>query len=194
MVAIGMCLRSAALLAGIGAGLIGCATDEQLFARYDEAFCPVDGVAVATPLSARSQHLAGGVGAALKWVPIVYFDTDKHALSAAARQALDNNIASLRSDASYRVAVRGFADSSASDSYNRDLSRNRLTSVVRYLQQKGVDASRIIGSSHGETVPLAESESQSAAPINRRVELMLLDRDGRPVTVALPTDMLVKTK
>lgn len=183
--------RSTVSMIFISAGLIGCATNEALFARYDEAFCPVDGVAVATPQRASSP--AAITGAALKWVPIVYFKTDKNELTPVARKALDDNVSLLLSDADHRVAVRGFTDASASSSYNQSLSRDRLTSVVQYLVKKGVDASRVVGSSHGESVPLARNRSPGGNDINRRVELMLLDRDGRPATVAVLADRVVPT-
>ena len=45
----------AGLLALTGAGLMSCASTQELYAEYDQQFCPVDGVGVVVPASTTVQ-------------------------------------------------------------------------------------------------------------------------------------------
>lgn len=64
--------------------------------------------------------------------------------------------------------IDGHTDASGSDSYNMTLSQRRATSVVRYLEAAGIDASRLRAKGHGETAP--RNSADPFAAINRRVE------------------------
>ncbi len=45
----------AGLLALTGTGLMSCASTQELYAQYDQQFCPVDGVGVVVPASTHVQ-------------------------------------------------------------------------------------------------------------------------------------------
>ena len=47
----------AGLLALTGAGLMSCASTQELYAEYDQQFCPVDGVGVVVPASTTVQKM-----------------------------------------------------------------------------------------------------------------------------------------
>ena len=70
-----------------------------------------------------------------------------------------------------RIAVDGYTDASGTDEYNLDLSERRANSVVSYLEDQGVDTSKLIAQGFGESNPL---NGNADDPANRRVEMRLV--------------------
>ena len=180
----------AGLLALTGAGLMSCASTQELYAEYDQQFCPVDGVGVvvpaSTPVQKNGEHVdirevPAAAATLLTWEPAVYYQSDSATLSISARGALDNNVKVLRKFPGHLVAIRGFTDSHSSAAYNRKLAEKRVAGVKSYLAKNGISSMRVVGTSHGESLPLAEGQTAIADNINRRVELLLLDSNGRPL-------------
>ena len=201
----------------LSAALVSCASTQELYAEYDEQFCPVDGQAVefSAKLLARNDADSNAdsdadnnaknneqndgqkvvervvikevpAAATLAWEPAVYFKSDATSLSKSAKRSLDSNIKLLQKFPRHLVAIRGFTDVHSSEAYNRKLAEQRIGGVKEYLTGQGIAGVRIVGTSHGESLPLAGSQSAIADNINRRVELLLLDSDGRPVTSQQP--------
>lgn len=102
------------------------------------------------------------------------FDCDH--LSAQAKQILDTDARRLiDANRLNDVEVAGHTDSIGSDTYNRDLSQRRATSVRNYLVQKGVDPKRLSAKGYGEAQPIADNSTEAGRRINRRVELRVLE-------------------
>jgi chemotaxis protein MotB len=59
---------------------------------------------------------------------------------------------------------------------NWDLSTERALSVVRYLNQQGLPASRLAAAGYGEHQPLDASDSDNARRKNRRIEIKITQR------------------
>jgi outer membrane protein OmpA-like peptidoglycan-associated protein len=103
----------------------------------------------------------------------VTFDVDASDLKTAARQALNDVNAVLRSYPETRINVAGYTDSTGSNSYNQTLSERRAQSVATYLEQGGVDGGRINAVGYGESNPVASNDSEAGRAQNRRVEITL---------------------
>ncbi len=168
-----------------------CASNEVLFAEYEEAFCAVDetpGVPVVVEKIVEKEVFRDkpvikevlAVARQLPWEPAVYFDTDLAKLNEASLQTLANNVAFLKKFPHYNVSIRGFTDKHASPQYNRQLSQRRTTAVLDHLKNAGVESKRLILHAHGESIALSDSHSAVADEISRRVEMILLDDYGRP--------------
>lgn len=183
--------------------LMSCASTEELYAQYDEQFCPVDAHALALPASGAEQIAESPVAkppvprvivrevpaaaiSTLMWEPAVYYNSDATKLSPSARRSLDTNIVMLKKFPRHRVAIRGFTDEHSSAAYNRKLAQERIAGVKRYLKKRGIASDRVLATSHGESIPLAGDQSAIADNINRRVELLLLDSNGRPLASRQP--------
>lgn len=69
------------------------------------------------------------------------------------------------------IQVEGHTDSTGTESYNMDLSAQRAEAVKNLLVQKGVDPSRILSMSLGESKPIASNNSDYGRAQNRRVEI-----------------------
>ena len=59
---------------------------------------------------------------------------------------------------------------------NWDLSTERALSVVRYLNQQGLPASRLAAAGYGEYQPLDASDNDNARRKNRRIEIKITQR------------------
>jgi len=77
---------------------------------------------------------------------------------------------------SARVEVTGHTDSIGGREANRALSANRARSVVAYLTQHGVPASRIESTGYGDTRPIAANDSEEHRAKNRRIEFRVLPK------------------
>ena len=120
------------------------------------------------------------------WEPAVYFGFDLASLTQQETARLDRDLLVLRKQPALMLSVQAFTDSKGSNKYNRDLALRRQQTVVNYLTSKGLSKSRIRMTPLGEELPiLGDSESDRA--VNRRVELMLLDANGRPQSLSIQT-------
>ena len=175
----------------LAAGLLqACASNEELFAEYD-AYCQ----GTACPTSAPEiiyQEVEVLVPAETKpWEPAVYFGYDMDQLESKETARLQSNLEVLESNPGFKISLQAFTDSVATFNYNAALAERRRLTVVNFFVDNGVAEERIISSSGGELMPVLPSDSANDRIINRRVEMMLLDDTGRPVSfeIQLPEQM-----
>ncbi len=133
------------LLAICSAGLMSCASTQELYAQYDEQFCPVDGQGLTVPATATDQKVVERVvikevpaasASMMTWEPAVYYKSDSTKLSRSAKRALDANVSMLQKFPRHLVAIRGFTDARSSEEYNRKLAQRRIAGVKKYLTGK----------------------------------------------------------
>lgn len=72
-----------------------------------------------------------------------------------------------------KIIITGHTDNEGSEELNEELSFNRATGVVNYLQGKGIEASRIIMNCKGETQPRYDNNNEKGKILNRRVEIKI---------------------
>ena len=75
---------------------------------------------------------------------------------------------------SLRVEIAAHSDDIGSDRYNEILSDKRAESVVAYLIDNNIPASRFVARGYGESQPKVPNENEANRAINRRVELKIL--------------------
>ncbi|PWR00010.1 OmpA family protein [Leucothrix pacifica] len=118
------------------------------------------------------------------WEPAVYFGFDLSSLNASEQARLDRDMLVLKKNPSLKLSVQAFTDSKGSQAYNRQLALRRQQTVVDYFMDKGLSRDRILVSPLGEELPIL-GDTKAERVINRRVELMLLDASGRPLSLAV---------
>jgi outer membrane protein OmpA-like peptidoglycan-associated protein len=111
----------------------------------------------------------------------VLFDTGKAQLKPGASLKLDQLAQYLADQPDRRVAIDGFTDSTGSSSFNQELSQARADSVKQALMARGVDASRISSEGYGSAFPVASNNDPSGRQLNRRVEVVIGNENGRPI-------------
>jgi OOP family OmpA-OmpF porin len=103
---------------------------------------------------------------------LVNFDYDSDVLTPEARRNLDEFAAALRDPrlAASSFLVEGHTDATGSPAYNLSLSERRANAVVRYLEGKGIDTSKLVARGLGQTKPRTANPFDA---VNRRVETRL---------------------
>lgn len=165
--------------------LSGCVSTEALYAEYDEV-CPVQARVTDTGLVMVSAIASAAEGEL--WEPAVYFGFDDGGLTDEERSRLDRNLAILKRYPVLQVSVQAFTDQLGSSAYNRRLAERRMQQVSEYLQVNGLDAARIKMAALGKELPILPGKGEQDRIVNRRVELMPLDAQGRPLVMRVDFD------
>ena len=96
--------------------------------------------------------------------------TNSTELSADGKAALGPLIAVLQAHPESSVEVVGHTDSTGAAEYNMMVSKKRAASVAAYIEEQGIDASRITATGEGEENPVASNDTAEGRAMNRRVE------------------------
>jgi peptidoglycan-associated lipoprotein len=111
-----------------------------------------------------------GRGASADLAAMINFDYDQATVREADQETLDRKAAILVANPGVKIRIAGHADERGSDEYNLALGNRRAAAAKRYLENKGVDASRIEVVSYGEERPLNPGSDETAYAQNRRDE------------------------
>ena len=109
---------------------------------------------------------------------LALFDPKSAELSEAGQALLEEqrlNSIELFEDAIY-VEIVGHTDNKGSDEDNMALSEQRANTVRDYLVSKGLDTNIVITAGEGETMPIADNDTDEGRARNRRVEILVLGR------------------
>jgi peptidoglycan-associated lipoprotein len=101
---------------------------------------------------------------------MINFDYDQAVVRPADQATLDRKAVILIANPGVKIRIAGHADERGSDEYNLALGNRRAAAAKRYLENKGVDASRIDVISYGEERPLNPGNDETAYAQNRRDE------------------------
>ena len=122
---------------------------------------------MAREASERARAVAADLSA------VINFDYDQFAVRSADEANLNRKSAILQANPNVRVTIAGHADERGSDEYNLALGNRRAASAKRYLENKGVDGSRLDVVSYGEERPLNPGSDEAAWAQNRRDEFQV---------------------
>jgi peptidoglycan-associated lipoprotein len=104
---------------------------------------------------------------------MINFDYDQATIRQNDESTLDRKAAVLAANPNVKLTISGHADERGSDEYNLALGNRRAAAAKRYLQNKGIDGSRIDVVSYGEERPLNPGHDESAYAQNRRDEFQV---------------------
>jgi len=101
----------------------------------------------------------------------VYFDTNKATFSAQEKAKIDKLVNLLKENSNYNVKITGYTDELGTDAYNLNLSKSRVSSVVRSITSSKIKKNRIeLQKGLGEANPAATNATPEGRALNRRVE------------------------
>ena len=124
--------------------------------------------AAARDEAARRAREAADAAARASLTAVIYFDLDQDALRPESEQTLDAKVGILKSHPALKIRIDGNADDRGSDEYNLALGQRRGAIAKRYLEARGIDASRIEVVSFGKERPTCKEEGESCWHQNRR--------------------------
>jgi peptidoglycan-associated lipoprotein len=104
---------------------------------------------------------------------MINFDYDQATIRQNDQSTLDRKAAVLAANSNVKLTISGHADERGSDEYNLALGNRRAAAAKRYLQNKGIDGSRMDVVSYGEERPLNAGHDESAYAQNRRDEFQV---------------------
>lgn len=104
---------------------------------------------------------------------VVYFGFDKSDLTQAARQTMNDVMATLKTLSNPLVSVVGHADRVGSVQYNQGLSERRAGTVTQALSNGSVPMNNITQSGRSELEPAVPTADGVREPKNRRVEITI---------------------
>ena len=85
----------------------------------------------------------------------------------------------LNKNSDYKVKIDGHTDSIGSEKYNEKLSQKRAEAVRGFLEKYGARPTQMEVVPRGKRHPKTENRTKEGRWVNRRVELKVLDKDGK---------------
>ena len=101
----------------------------------------------------------------------IFFETGKYTLQQVSAAELDNIADLLKENPSVNIQINGFTDNQGKPADNMILSENRAKAVVKYLIQKGIEPTRLSAKGYGETLPIADNNTEIGRAKNRRTSM-----------------------
>ncbi len=80
------------------------------------------------------------------------------------------------------IHIVGHTDDSGIEARNKILSTERAKAVADYLVMKGIDKNRTTFEGVGSSKPFAAGNTEEERGRNRRIEFILMDKDGKSIT------------
>jgi outer membrane protein OmpA-like peptidoglycan-associated protein len=106
----------------------------------------------------------------------IQFDHNKAELLPASHTTLNELVEILQERPTIKLEIAGHTDNVGSAEFNLNLSERRAQAVYNYLVGKQIPAERLTFKGYGETIPIADNDSESGRQENRRVELKVLEQ------------------
>ncbi len=108
----------------------------------------------------------------------IHFEINKAIIKKKSYPILNQVVAVLQQHPEIKkLQIEGHTDSQGPNAYNKSLSQRRAESVVRHLIDKGVAASRLVPKGVGEERPIATNKTVKGRSMNRRVEMIIIERE-----------------
>ena len=114
----------------------------------------------------------------------LFFDSGRAALKETGKEVLKKVADALKSYEDKAIRVVGHTDNVPITKglqkvfpSNWELSAARATTVVRFLQDAGIEPERLLATGRAEYAPVAPNDSPEGRQKNRRIEITLIDRN-----------------
>jgi outer membrane protein OmpA-like peptidoglycan-associated protein len=90
-----------------------------------------------------------------------------------AKAVLDDIAVQMKNNSSLRANVIGYTDNSPYERGRKTLGERRAKAAADYLEEQGVDSSRLTITNGGENDPVGDNKTAAGRKLNRRVEIEL---------------------
>jgi len=108
--------------------------------------------------------------------PCGYFGSGSRVLDNCAKAALDDLATRMKNEPRLYARIMGYTDGSGYEASLKTLGERRAKIVSEYLENKGVDPSRMMVVDEGANNPVGDAKTAAGRKLNRRVEIELTSR------------------
>ncbi len=102
------------------------------------------------------------------------FDTDSTTVKPGLHKELDRIANVMIEYPQTLIRVEGHTDSVGIETHNDDLSERRAGNVRNLLVQRGIDFNKLEVIGYGESMPVANNQTEAGRQMNRRVEIKVV--------------------
>jgi outer membrane protein OmpA-like peptidoglycan-associated protein len=102
----------------------------------------------------------------------IQFGYDSAEIRAESASVLDALFAGLENAPEAQITIVGHTSSEGADTYNLELSQRRAAAVVTAMADRGLAAERLSARGEGESLPIADNNTEAGRSLNRRVEIV----------------------
>lgn len=106
----------------------------------------------------------------------IFFDFNKHELLPTSYAELEKLYNFLKKNEGVVIEIAGHTDSIGTAIYNEALSEARASSVMAYLEEKGIEQGRMTAKGYGEVRPVVPNYTETGQAMNRRVEFTVMSK------------------
>jgi hypothetical protein len=99
---------------------------------------------------------------------ILFYKSDQYIISKPDQKKIDDFL----NKGWDRISINGYTDETDEEDYNLELSKKRSKEVYDYLQKRRVTGNTVSYQFFGETMPVADNESEEGKALNRRTEII----------------------
>lgn len=103
---------------------------------------------------------------------VVNFDSSSYKLTKEFQDKLNVILEIAQECFGYKLLAIGHTDSTASEKFNKHLSKQRANAIRNFFISNGINSSRIKTKWYGETQPIASNITKDGRFENRRVEII----------------------
>ena len=147
-------------------GATGCSTSKK--ATDDGSGIPTAGADENTSGDSDSGKAMG--------LQTIHFPFDSFTLDAEAKGVLKSNTQILKDHSNIKVQIEGHCDQRGGIQYNIALGEKRANAVKGYMQDAGVDGSRMTVISFGKEKPIDPNTTEEAYAKNRRANFVITSK------------------
>lgn len=104
----------------------------------------------------------------------IFFETGKATLQEESFNELNRVVELLNQNPKMTIELAGHTDNVGNDASNKTLSQQRADACMKYLIDKGINASRLKAVGYGEDKPVESNDTAEGQAKNRRVEFTIL--------------------
>ena len=104
----------------------------------------------------------------------IFFESGSSSILNQSKPELNKVVELLNANSKMRIEVGGHTDNIGNDLSNVTLSEQRAKSVMNYLIEKGIAATRIEAKGFGKSKPVADNSTELGRSKNRRTEFKVL--------------------
>jgi outer membrane protein OmpA-like peptidoglycan-associated protein len=109
----------------------------------------------------------------VKFNSAILFDTNKFELKQTAKDDLTEFANVLKQYKETDLVIEGHTDSTGKKDHNKKLSVNRAEAVIGFLENAGVERSRMTGKGYADEQPVSDNSTAAGRQANRRVQIQI---------------------